>query len=475
VNRLELNRRKFISSALAAGAVAVTDGAFGSLSGSLARAAELHGFTLEDKARYFPPVKVASNRLIRTVVGLRPFRPEGFVVEAERLGQKLLVHNYGHGGAGVTLSWGTASQAVELARDFIQTGVTHPLSFAPSPYPLPKGEGSQVVLTRAPHPLSLAPSPYPLPKGEVSQVVPTRAQRPQRARRLRGTIRFAVLGCGVSGLSTARLLQRRFQDTATTITIYAKNLPPDTTSNVAGAWWSPTSVYDRDRISTKFADQFQQACRVSHRAFQELVGPEYGVRWVDTLELLRNEDSLARELAGGNELYPQIEIHRNPKAYFGFPITRQFSSMLIEPHTYLRALLRDFYTAGGKVIVREFQSREEIARLREQIIFNCTGLGAKALFNDEQLTPVRGQLEFLLPQPEVDYCYLAGGAYMFPRRDGILLGGTWDRHDWSLEPNMEQTKWILEQHAAIMKGGERQAVQSSSFSLPLRKIRQTKV
>lgn len=441
MNKLELNRRKFISTALAAGAVALADGAFGSLFGSLvgsvARAAELHGFALEDKARYFPPVKVATNRVIRTVVGLRPFRPEGFVVEPERLGQKLLVHNYGHGGAGVTLSWGTASQAVDLARDFIQTGIIQPLSFAPSPYPLPKGEGSQVIRTGAFRPL---------------QTVPTNPQRPQR-RRLRRPVRFAVLGCGVSGLSTARLLQRRFQDAATTITIYAKNLPPDTTSNVAGAWWSPTSVYDRDRITASFADQFQKACRVSHLAFQELVGPEYGVRWVDTLELLRNEDSLAREIAGGNDLYPQIEIHRNPKAYFGFPITRQFSSMLIEPHTYLRALLRDFYIAGGKVIVREFQSREEIARLREQIIFNCTGLGAKALFNDEQLTPVRGQLEFLLPQPEVDYCYLAGGAYMFPRRDGILLGGTWDRHDWSLEPDMEQTKWILEQHAAIMKGG----------------------
>jgi D-amino-acid oxidase len=440
VNRPGLNRRKFISTALAAGAVAVTDGAFGSLSGSLAgslaRAAELRGFTLEDKARYFPPIKVAPNRLIRTVVGLRPFRPEGFVVEAERLGQKLLVHNYGHGGAGVTLSWGTASQAVDLARDFIQTGITPQVIPIRATHPLP-----QVVLTRTTH--------------LTSQVVPTNPQRPQRRRRLRGPIRFAVLGCGVSGLSTARLLQRRFQDAATTITIYAKNLPPDTTSNVAGAWWSPTSLYDSDRITPKFAEQFRQACHISHRAFQELVGPEYGVRWVDTLDLLRSEDSLERELAGGNDLYPQIEIHRDPKAYFGFPITRQFSSMLIEPHTYLRALLRDFYTAGGKVIVREFQSREEIGRLREQIIFNCTGLGAKALFNDEQLTPVRGQLEFLLPQPEVDYCYLAGGAYMFPRRDGILLGGTWGRHDWSLEPNIEQTKWILEQHAAVMKGSER--------------------
>src|SRR6195256_5357234 len=71
--------------------------------------------------RHFAPVNVARNRIIREVVGLRPFRSEGFVVKAERIGQKLLVHNYGHGGAGITLSWGTASLAVDLARDFLQS------------------------------------------------------------------------------------------------------------------------------------------------------------------------------------------------------------------------------------------------------------------------------------------------------------------------------------------------------------------
>src|SRR5215208_2608049 len=71
--------------------------------------------------RHFAPVKVARNRVIREVVGLRPYRPSGFMVDAKRFGNKLLVHNYGHGGGGVTLSWGTASLAVDLARDFLIT------------------------------------------------------------------------------------------------------------------------------------------------------------------------------------------------------------------------------------------------------------------------------------------------------------------------------------------------------------------
>src|SRR5688572_29683787 len=60
------------------------------------------------------PVRVAEAREIRTVVGLRPFRPAGFRVEAERIADKLVVHNYGHGGGGVTLSWGTAELASRL-------------------------------------------------------------------------------------------------------------------------------------------------------------------------------------------------------------------------------------------------------------------------------------------------------------------------------------------------------------------------
>jgi D-amino-acid oxidase len=47
-------------------------------------------------------------------VGLRPARPQ-VRLEAEQAGGVTIVHNYGHGGAGVTLSWGCAQDAAELA------------------------------------------------------------------------------------------------------------------------------------------------------------------------------------------------------------------------------------------------------------------------------------------------------------------------------------------------------------------------
>ena len=385
----DIDRRLFLRSALAASAFLIA----ARTNHPPARAADLDG------KRRFAPVRVSRDRIIREVVGLRPYRSEGFVVDAERVGHKFLIHNYGHGGAGITLSWGTASLALDLARDFLGA----------------------------------------------------RASRPGRSSRPASHRRFAVLSCGVNGLSTALLLQRRFQDGPGTLTIYAKDLPPETTSNIAGGFWYPTSVYDPRAASTQFTEQFRLACRISNRAFQLLVGPEYGVRWIDTFELYRDEASLGRERPGGNDLYPQQEVHRDAGRHFGFPFARQYSTMLIEPPVYLNALLRDFYIAGGRLVVKEFRNREEIMHLPEPLIFNCTGLGARALFGDQKLGPVRGQLEVLLPQPEIDYCYLSSG-YMFPRRDGIILGGTWDRDDWSLTPKAKQTTRILGEHAEIMKG-----------------------
>jgi D-amino-acid oxidase len=61
------------------------------------------------------PVQVSWDRVIRTTIGLRPHRPSGFVLKAEKLDDRTVIHNFGHGGAGMSLSWGTASMAADLA------------------------------------------------------------------------------------------------------------------------------------------------------------------------------------------------------------------------------------------------------------------------------------------------------------------------------------------------------------------------
>jgi D-amino-acid oxidase len=46
--------------------------------------------------------------------GLRPYREGGVRLEAEEVGNKKVIHNYGHGGSGITLSWGSAKLALDL-------------------------------------------------------------------------------------------------------------------------------------------------------------------------------------------------------------------------------------------------------------------------------------------------------------------------------------------------------------------------
>ena len=123
--------------------------------------------------------------------------------------------------------------------------------------------------------------------------------------------------------------------------------------------------------------------------------------------------------------------------------------MLIEPNTYLPAMTQDFHIAGGQIQVREFRDLGELQNLPQRVLVNCTGLGAKALFNDPELTPLKGQLTILLPQPEIQYCTLAGDTYMFPRSDGILLGGTHEMGVWSLDPNLEAKQAIMTEQARI--------------------------
>jgi D-amino-acid oxidase len=166
-----------------------------------------------ESVRSLTPVRVSLDRVTRTTVGLRPYRASGFVLRAEGNGDKTIVHNFGHGGAGMTLSWGTALIAGGFA---LQT-------------------------------------------------------QKRRA---------AVIGCGVIGLSTARVLQ----DVGFEVTIYARDLPPETTSNRSGAQWSPTSVFDPARIDDAFRAQFILAAKLSYQRYQTLLDEEYGVRWIENYD-----------------------------------------------------------------------------------------------------------------------------------------------------------------------------------------------
>jgi len=316
------------------------------------------------------PVKVDASRVIRTMAGLRPYRRQGFVVRAEQLGEKRLVHNYGHGGGGITLSWGTSKLAAELGLQ----GHSGPVS---------------------------------------------------------------VLGSGVVGLSTARLVQ----EAGFPVTIYTASLPPDTTSNIAGGQFHPFSVFREGYQPPGFMAQFTRALDYSWRRFQIMVGDDYGIRWLPTYT-----ESDAPEAM----LLPYFPPNNRAllKNEHPFPLDNvvRYDTMYVEMGRYLRQMIRDVQIAGGKIQVRRFATPADIAALPESLVFNCTGLGSRELFGDTELQPVRGQLAILEPQPAVRYAYTGSSGYMFPRADGILLGGTFEFDTWDPTPQPADIAEILASH-----------------------------
>ena len=132
--------------------------------------------------------------------------------------------------------------------------------------------------------------------------------------------------------------------------------------------------------------------------------------------------------------------------------------MRIEPSIYLDALMNDFLNWGGKVVIRKFDTPSDIATLTENVIVNCTGLGSKALFTDPELVPLKGQLVVLIPQPEVTYGTTgvarqlppdSGFVHMMPRSDGIILGGTSLRDNWSLDVEENERKRVMDLHIEL--------------------------
>ncbi|MDJ0920162.1 MAG: FAD-dependent oxidoreductase [Henriciella sp.] len=330
------------------------------------------------------PIRSSFDRVTRTIVGLRPFRKPGPRLEAVKLGNKHVVHNYGHGGGGVSLSWGVAELAAAMVK---------------------------------PH----------------------------------GQRDIAVLGCGAIGLSTALELQRA----GANVTIYAAEFPPYTTSNVAGAMWNPVSLFERDQVSPETLDMLHQASRIAFYRFVRYANdPRYGVYWIRQYSLSRRPMSTLYPYMGGDDLYPGLVRNRSGGGPFGSPHWDGYYTLMIDPDIYLRALVNDFRGAGGQMVERTFESQDDVARLTEASIVNCLGLGAGKVFEDEEIIPARGQLSVLLPQSDIDYGYVGrfadhGLLYSFPRKTGILLGGSVGKGDWNLEVDQSEVERMVNGHAML--------------------------
>lgn len=311
------------------------------------------------------PIRAGTDRITRITVCTRPFRAQGPRLDTEQVGSKLVVHNYGHGGSGWSLSWGSSGIAVRKA----------------------------------------------MASGERD---------------------IAVIGCGALGLTSALLLQRA----GARVTIYAKELPPNVRSSLATGLWTPDSrICLEENATPAFKQLWEQMARSSYQTYQNFLGLSgTPVEFIDNY-FVSDKPAAARRGAPSDgrprfadlqrELLPDLltqGVDFAPGSHsLGSRYLRRSSMMMFNLNAYARLLLSDFAANGGRIEIAEFHTPYDFAKLREKTLINATGYGARALFGDESLTPVRGQLARAIPQPEVNYGIYYQGVGFVPRRDGLVF------------------------------------------------------
>ncbi len=250
-----------------------------------------------------------------------------------------------------------------------------------------------------------------------------------------------VLGAGVSGLSCGILLLKKGYK----VKIWAKDLPPNTTSNKAAAAWYPYLSAPIDKVSKWSKTTYDYF-------FKEFVGKEgTGCINKQIIEVFDKEESDDPAWKGSVSMFKRPDKDQLPEGYVdGYEI----AGLVIDTSLYMEYLVKLFKDLGGELIRKDIKKVDE-ALVNYDIVVNCTGLGSKDLFNDHSLFPVRGQMvKVKLKKLTVDRVTVDDSGHnslsiIAPRVSDIMLGGTTQINDWNLEVNPEDTKEILRKCALL--------------------------
>lgn len=325
-----------------------------------------------------PTPDFSYNPKMDLVAGIRPYRKGSFRLEAETIANKFVVHNYGHGGDGITLALGCAHEV----RDIVKASGR-------------ASAGTQV----------------------------------------------AVLGGGIMGLTAATLLV----EMGMKVSIYAKALT-NTTSDRAGGQWSPSFVEFGQTHSDK--TRFERVLRRAFHGYVALIGKGFGIS--------RRPNFAWRATSGFNKVPADLlpaptKLSRLPFRGHETPGLR-YDTLLVEPQIYLPRLRQDLRTAGVAMQHCQFVSPTQVADLHEPVVINCTGLGSRKIWRDNQLVPIKGQLIMLPAQPHLQYLYSGQRGYIFPRQDHVVVGGTLERHVDNDTPDPRMCAEIIRLHKAAFAG-----------------------
>jgi len=342
-------------------------------------------------------MRISVDRIIDIATGIRPFRALGPRIEAQRLAGKTVVHHYGHGGSGWSLSWGSAQRALALIQAHARPG-------------------ERIAVIGA---------------GAIGLTTARTAQQAGYRVRLYAKDRPPrVHSSAATGLWTP-------DSRIATLEHATEAWRADWEAMARASFKMHQSFLGLPSAPVEWHDGYV----VSDNGFDAPLAGHVGEPDYPDLA-----DRIADLRPRGKTLEPGEHPFRNVQA-------RRFTQLVFNIPAYQRLLLDDLARDGGELVQHEFLTPRDFARLPEKLVVNCTGDGARTLLGDTSLTPVRGQTARLIPQPEVDYAVIYRGhnVVALPRRDGLLVAamGEHDFGSTDLRPDREHSEDAVRRLAAL--------------------------
>ena len=278
------------------------------------------------------------------------------------------------------------------------------------------------------------------------------------------SLKMAVVGAGVIGLSTAYHLSAKY---GASVTVIAERFSPDTTSDRAGGLIQPVIVDCKAQKALESDVRQQQWTRDTfehlHSLYHSTVAAEIEMSMVSGYDFQSTTTELPwwKDMVYGfrripidsheiRKVVPPPKFHENMCAW-------GFSAYMLDGSRYLPWLLGKITERGGVVEQRKLSSLDELNGGDWDVVVNCTGLGAADLVNDHgNLYPVQGQLVVVRApwiKQFVNFDSFWGDGklmYILPRSSEVVLGGTAVRGDWSEDVDPQTSEEIVSRCATFI-------------------------